>query len=122
MTVRMLTGRTMAQAVSRRPPTAEARVHVRVNPCGICVEQSGTGTGFSSSSSVFLVSIIPPGLHIYISFGGSSSETVSPHKFKIKKEATRTTQIHVRNVLSQSVAFAQGVERAVLSVGEDKDL
>jgi hypothetical protein len=33
-------GRTMAQAVSRRPPTAE------VGPCGICGGQSGTGTGF----------------------------------------------------------------------------
>jgi hypothetical protein len=26
----------MAQAVSRRPPTAEARVRSRVSPCGIC--------------------------------------------------------------------------------------
>jgi hypothetical protein len=43
----------MAQAVSRRPPTAEARVRSRVCPCGICVGQSGTGTGFSPSTSVF---------------------------------------------------------------------
>jgi hypothetical protein len=42
----------MAQVVSRRPLTAEARVRARVNPCGICGGQSGTGTGFSSSSSV----------------------------------------------------------------------
>jgi hypothetical protein len=43
----------MAQVVSRRPLTAEARVRAWVNPCGICGGQSGTGTGFSSSSSAF---------------------------------------------------------------------
>jgi hypothetical protein len=41
----------MAQAVSHRPLTAEARVRFRVS--GICGEQSGTGTGFSPSTSVF---------------------------------------------------------------------
>jgi hypothetical protein len=46
-------GRAMAQVVSRRPLTAEDRVRGRVNPSGICSGQSGTGTGFSPSSSVF---------------------------------------------------------------------
>jgi hypothetical protein len=46
--------RAMAQAVSRRPLTAESQVRARVNPCGICGGQSGTGTGFSQSSSVLL--------------------------------------------------------------------
>ena len=36
----------MAQAVSRRPLTAEARVRSRVSPCVIFGGQSGTGTGF----------------------------------------------------------------------------
>ena len=43
----------MAQAVSRRPLTAEARVRSRVRPCGICGGKIGTVTGFSLSPSVF---------------------------------------------------------------------
>jgi hypothetical protein len=43
----------MAQAVSRRPLTAEARVRSQVSRCGICGGQSVTGTGFSPSTSVF---------------------------------------------------------------------
>jgi hypothetical protein len=42
----------VAQAVSRWPLTAEAGVWSRASLCAICKE-SGTGTGFSSSSSVF---------------------------------------------------------------------
>jgi hypothetical protein len=42
----------MAQAVSRRPLTAEARVRSRFGPCGIC-GRSGSRTGFSPSTSVF---------------------------------------------------------------------
>jgi hypothetical protein len=45
-------GRAMAQAVSRRPLTAEARFRSGVSPCGICGGQNGTGTGFSPSNSV----------------------------------------------------------------------
>jgi hypothetical protein len=50
--VRVL-GHAMAQAVSRRPLTAEAPVQSRVSPCEICGAQSGPGMGFFPSSSVF---------------------------------------------------------------------
>jgi hypothetical protein len=60
----------MAQVVSRRSLTAEARVHARVNSCGICGGQRGTGTGFSPSSSVLPCQyIIPPSLSKLISSG-----------------------------------------------------
>jgi hypothetical protein len=68
----------MVQVVSRRPLTAEARVHARVNPCGICGGQSGTGTGFSLSSSIFPCQhIIPASLSKLISSGEYA--TVSRH-------------------------------------------
>jgi hypothetical protein len=62
----------MAQVVSRRPLTAEARVRARVNPCGICGGQSGTATDFSPSSSVLPCQyIIPPSLSKHILAGES---------------------------------------------------
>jgi hypothetical protein len=38
--------RAIAQAVSRRLPTAAARVRAQVRSCGICGGQSGTEAGF----------------------------------------------------------------------------
>jgi hypothetical protein len=55
--LRIMKGSAMAQAVSRRPLTAESRVRTQINPCEICGGQSVTGTDFFSSSSVFTLSI-----------------------------------------------------------------
>jgi hypothetical protein len=77
----------MAQAVRRRPLTAETRVRARVNPCGMRGRQSGTDKGLSPSSSVF-----PCQYHSTVALqlittwgmnsrpvGGRSSETSSHH-------------------------------------------
>jgi hypothetical protein len=50
----------MAQAVSRRPPTAEGQVRSEDSSFEISGEQSGLGTRFSPSTLVFPVIIIPP--------------------------------------------------------------
>jgi hypothetical protein len=48
----------MAEAVSRRPLTAEARCR-SVSPGGICGGQRDSGTGVSPSTWVFPVNFIP---------------------------------------------------------------
>jgi len=53
----------MAQSVSRRPVTAEARVGYQVSPCGICCGHSGTETGLYRLFLSPPVSIVPPLLH-----------------------------------------------------------
>jgi hypothetical protein len=53
----------MAEAVSRRPLIAEARVRSRVSPCGVCGGQNGIGTGFSPSCQFSPVTLIPLVLH-----------------------------------------------------------
>jgi hypothetical protein len=55
----------MAQAVSRWPLTAEARFRSRVSPCGICGRQSGTGTGFSPSTSIFPCQFLSTGAPLH---------------------------------------------------------
>jgi hypothetical protein len=66
--------RAMAQVVSRRPLIAEDRVRARVSPCGICGGQSGSGSGFSPSTSVSPVSIFPPWFSMLIYHMGDEQE------------------------------------------------
>jgi hypothetical protein len=58
MTVKILFGRAVAQAVRRWLPTAAARVRVRA-ACGVCGGQRGTGAGFLRVLR-FPLPIIPP--------------------------------------------------------------
>jgi hypothetical protein len=53
-------GRAIAQAVSRRLPTAGTRVRARVKSCGIRGRQSGTGAGFLLVLRFPLPILIPP--------------------------------------------------------------
>jgi hypothetical protein len=55
-----LIGRAIAQAVSRRLPTAAVRVRAQVRSCGICGGQSGTGAGFLRVFRFPLPILIPP--------------------------------------------------------------
>jgi hypothetical protein len=59
----------MAQALRRRPLTAEAQVRARAIPCKICGGQSGTGS--SLNSSVFPCQYHPTmALHTHVLSGG----------------------------------------------------
>jgi hypothetical protein len=53
-------GRAISHAVSRRLPTAAARVPARVQSCGICSGQSGYGAGFLRVLRFPLPNLIPP--------------------------------------------------------------
>jgi hypothetical protein len=53
-------GRAIAQAVSRRLPTAVARIRAQVKSCRICGGQSGTGAGFLRVVRFPLPILIPP--------------------------------------------------------------
>jgi hypothetical protein len=59
----LVTGSAMAQAVSFRLLTAEARVRSRVSPCGICGGQRALVQVFPRVLLFSPVNFIPPVLH-----------------------------------------------------------
>jgi hypothetical protein len=58
--VNITNGRAIAQAVSRRLPTAVDRVPSQVRSCGICGGQSGIGENFLLALRFPLPILIPP--------------------------------------------------------------
>jgi hypothetical protein len=58
--VREPLARAIAQAVSRRFPTAAARVRAQFRSCSVCGGQNGTGAGFIRVLRVSLPILIPP--------------------------------------------------------------
>jgi hypothetical protein len=89
--------RAIALAVSRRIPTAAARVRAQVKSCGISGGQSDIGAGILRVLPIPLPILIPPtvphasssiirGLHNRPVSGRRTEWTVSPHPKKLKKK------------------------------------
>jgi hypothetical protein len=78
--------RAIFQAVSRRPPTAAARVRARFRSCGICGGQSGAGAGFLRvlrfPLPIRYVPIAPQSSSITYGWYNGPNSGLSPHEKK----------------------------------------
>jgi hypothetical protein len=83
-------GRAIAQAVSRRLPTAVIRVRSPVKSCGICGGQSGTGAGFLQVLRFLLPFLIPSTTpHSSSIFRGWYNRPISVSPYSTKKKTLR---------------------------------
>jgi hypothetical protein len=107
-------GRVIAQAVSRRLPTAVARARARIRLCGICGGQSGTGAGFLRVLRFPLPIVIPPiapqssssitwGWYNRTNSGRSTKWTQSDLMRKIKKKIRDLWRALVNTVINVRV-------------------
>jgi hypothetical protein len=92
--------RAIAQAVSRRFPTAAARVLVRVRSCGICDGQSGTGEGFLRVLRFSLPIRIPP-----VAPQSSSSIIWGWYSRPNSGRSTKLTQSHTMRKIIQKLKW-----------------
>jgi hypothetical protein len=114
LTVGSSKGRAIAQAVSRRFPTAASRVRAQVRLCGICGGQSGTGARFlrvlsvspdnSHSTDCSTLIIHHPGLVQEASFWPTYQvDSVSPHA---KKQKKKKKKVRVNTIVGNYVLHA----------------
>jgi hypothetical protein len=82
MKLGLLRYRAVAQAVSRRLPTAAARVRAWVRSCGFCGGQSGTGAGFLRVLRFTLPIHIPP-IAPQSSWAGTIGQTVPRPQYQV---------------------------------------
>jgi hypothetical protein len=87
--------RVIAQAVSRRLPTAAARVRVRVRSCGICGGQSGTGAGFPCQFSFHRL----PHIHNLSFCAGKIGQIVADVPSRLSLTPPTETKIKLCSVL-----------------------
>jgi hypothetical protein len=101
---------TIAQAVSRRPLTAEARVRSWVSPCGIYGWHSGTGTGARVRSWVSQCGIC--GGHRGTWTGFSPSTSVFPCQFH-----STGAPLHGKAKKKPNILFTTGLHNKPRSCG-----
>jgi hypothetical protein len=104
-------GRAIAQAVSRRLPTAAARVRCQVTSCRICGGQSVTGADFLPVLRFTLPILIPPTVPRSLSSSGAGTigqlvaDVPSGLSLTPPQESERTDGLHVWEVTVNTVVL-----------------
>jgi hypothetical protein len=97
--------RAIAQAVSHRPLTAEARARYQISLCKIYGGQSGNRTGFSPSTSVFPSSIIPPMLHTHVHLHVVPTRKAKGRSIRTFQKSNALSEIGVHTIESTFIIW-----------------